>query len=86
MADDAAVSVDREIGALVGLALVIVSAASFGLTVLFFGFVVVAGLLLLLIGALCLLSPRSRVVGRGLLVSAAVVLLGPLAYIALALL
>jgi hypothetical protein len=80
------VVVDREIGALVGIALVIASAASFGLTVLFFGFVVLAGLLLLLAGGLCLVSSRFRLVGRGLLTSAAVVLAGPLVYVGLALL
>lgn len=78
--------VDREIGALVGIALVIAAASSFGLTVLFFGFVVLAGLLLLLAGALCLVSPRSRPVGRGLLMSAAIVLADPLVYVGLAVL
>ena len=76
--------VDREIGALVGIALVIAAAASFGLTVLFFGFVILAGLLLVLAGGLCLVSPRSRPLGRGLLTSAALVLAGPIAYVGLA--
>lgn len=78
--------VDPEIGLLFGLALLIVAAASFGLTVLFFGFVVLAGLSLLLAGGLCLMSPRSRPVGRGLLWASGVVLTGPVLYVGLALL
>jgi len=69
---------------LVGIALVVAAAVSFGLTVLFFGFVALAGLLLLLTGVLCVISPRSRLIGRGLLVAAAVVLVGPLVYVGLA--
>ncbi len=73
-----------EVRVLVGIGLLIGAAASFALKVLLFGFVVLAALVLAIAGVVCVMRPRSRQVGRGLLVGAAVLSVGPLVYVGLA--
>ena len=59
---------------------------SFGLTVLFFGFVVLAGVLLLLIGLTLLATHRQRGTALAILGASGLALSGPLVYVCLAVL
>ncbi|HWC10489.1 MAG TPA: hypothetical protein VG455_04625 [Acidimicrobiales bacterium] len=70
---------------LAGLLALVGAGASFALTIVLFGFVALAGLLLALLGLGLLLSPDRRGPAAAVLVIAAVVLSGPLAYLGLAL-
>ena len=70
---------------LVGFVVLIGAAVSFGLTIVLFGVVLLAGVLLGLAGlATLILSPDHRGAAIGLLVAGAVTISGPLAYVALA--
>jgi len=69
---------------LTGLLVLVGAGASFALTVVLFGFMVIAGLLLGLAGLALLCLTRTRHPAAGLLVAAAVVLSGPLVYATLA--
>lgn len=71
---------------LVGALAAIAVGLSFGLTVLFFGFVVVAGLLLIVAGLGLLALPGRRRTASEILVVAGAVLSGPLIYVGLAVL
>ncbi len=71
---------------LVGLLCVIAVGVSFGLTVLFFGFVVLAGALLVVAGLALLAVPRRRRTAAQVLGVGGVTLSGPLIYVGLAVL
>ncbi len=71
---------------LIGFLVVIAAGASFGLTIVLFGFVALAGLLLALVAFGMLCFPSTRRVGSGVLIAAAIVVSGPLLYVTLALL
>lgn len=69
---------------LVAVLAAIAVAVSFGLTVFFFGFVVLAGLLLMGVGLALLALPGRGRTGAQALSGAGVVLSGPLIYVGLA--
>ena len=71
---------------LVGFLIVIAAAVSFALTILFFGFVVMTGALLLVAGLLLFALPGPRRRALILLAAAGVTLSGPLIYVGLAVL
>ena len=71
---------------LFGILAAIGVAVSFGLTVLFFGFVVLAGLLLMVVGLSLLAVPGRRRPAAQALTIAGVALSGPITYVALAVL
>jgi hypothetical protein len=71
---------------LVGLLGVIAVGVSFGLTVLFFGFVVLAGALLVVGGLALMAVPARRRIAAQVLGVAGVTLSGPLIYVGLAVL
>lgn len=71
---------------LVGVLAAIAVALSFGLTVLFFGFVVLAGLLLMVVAVALLAVPGRRRTAAQALAVAGLVLSGPLIYLGLAVL
>ncbi len=71
---------------LVGLLLVIAIAVSFGLTVLFFGFVLLLGALLVVAGLVLSAVPSQRRSGVAVLAAGGVTLAGPLVYAGLAVL
>lgn len=71
---------------LVGVLAAIAVALSFGLTVLFFGFVVLAGLILMVVGVALLAVPGRRRTAAQALTVGGVVLSGPIIYVGLAVL
>jgi hypothetical protein len=69
---------------LAGLLVVLAAAVSFVLTIFFFGFVLLAGVLVTLVGLALMVRPSTRPKARRLLGGAGVTLVGPVLYVALA--